>query len=150
MKRYFEKLEQKSSKKSQLKKETCVKTFRHSYILLFLLLILPFIATGQGTIADYERAERLQKTAPKLVYHAAQDVTWIGESHLFWYRVQTHQGKEFILVDAQNKNKVAAFDHAKLAAELSSVSDSVYQAFSLTFSKFTFNDVRSAFDFAME
>ena len=72
------------------------------------------------TAADYARAERLlnYNTTP-LVFRTGIRPAWLtGER--FWYRVTTQTGTEFLTVDPATATKAAAFDHAKLAAALSS------------------------------
>jgi dipeptidyl aminopeptidase/acylaminoacyl peptidase len=54
----------------------------------------------------------------------------------FYYRNTTAEGSEFILVDPVRDTRAPAFDHAKLAAALSSASGSSYEAYKLPFNDF--------------
>src|SRR5437588_10975352 len=70
--------------------------------------------------ADYAQAEKFMgyRTTP-LVYHAPVRPTWLADDR-FWYRNVTGDGSKFISVDAARGTRRPAFDHAKLAAALSS------------------------------
>src|SRR5262249_48964897 len=69
-----------------------------------------------------------------LVYHAAVRPTWLEDGR-FWYRTTTSEGSEFILVDPEKGSRVPAFDHAKLAAALSSAAGANYNAHNLPFTE---------------
>ena len=43
---------------------------------------------------------------------------WIDEGHQFWYIRKTKNGKEFRLVDPEEKSNEVAFDHSSLAVAL--------------------------------
>jgi dipeptidyl-peptidase 4 len=73
--------------------------------------------------ADYQRAEKV------LDYHLARTVrnsvvapNWLGNGAVFWYRRETAQGGEFVLVDASTARATTAFDHQRLAKAVSQVS----------------------------
>src|SRR5690606_21950569 len=83
--------------------------------MLAFLLFTP--GHGQGTLANYQRAERLFNGGT-LVYGGAVSANWIGDSDRFWYRSQKADSKEFLLVDAVRLTRVPAFDHARMAAGL--------------------------------
>jgi len=99
------------------------------------------------TPADYARAERFlrQHTSP-LVFRASVRPTWL-EGDRFWYRNDIPEGTEFVLVDPARRSRGPAFDHARLAAALSAVADTVYTPFDLPFQSFTFSADRSAVTF---
>ncbi len=88
---------------------------------------------GQGTSADYERAQGLQAKARGLVVNAPGPINWIGDSDHFWYPRSVKGGTEFVLVDATGPSKKLAFDHEKLAAAISTATGHKYTAFALPF-----------------
>lgn len=45
-----------------------------------------------------------------------------GDGGWFWYRNRTRNGAEFVLVDPEARTRTQAFDHVRLAAELSRTS----------------------------
>ena len=72
------------------------------------------------TWEDYARAESfLPWNVARWIARSEVEPHWIGQSDRFWYRVRTHDGAEFVLVDPAAGTREPAFDHARLAAELS-------------------------------
>src|SRR3954471_7854130 len=89
---------------------------------IVLALVVSGIAApvfAQGTQADYDRALGLRKKYEALVGNAAEAPRWVGRTHKVYYRRTVKGGHDFILVDADTKVKGPAFDHAKVAASLS-------------------------------
>ncbi|HZP06256.1 MAG TPA: hypothetical protein VFB43_15260 [Terracidiphilus sp.] len=70
---------------------------------------------AQGTLADYQRAHDLQAKVRDLVIHSPGPMSWIGDTHHFWYAHTVKGGAEYMLVNADAGEKKLAFDHAKLA-----------------------------------
>lgn len=109
--------------------------------LLFLLAV-PGIAqettNAQSalTAADYARAEKWMgyNTNP-LVFRAGVRPVWQGDGR-FWYRLTTAEGTEFVSVDSVSGTKTPAFDHAKLAAALSTAANGKWDAHHLPFTDF--------------
>jgi dipeptidyl aminopeptidase/acylaminoacyl peptidase len=91
------------------------------------------VLTAQGTLADYERAQGLQAKARHLVVNTPGAMTWIGESHHFWYPRAVKGGTEFVLGDAEGGSKKLAFDHDKLAAAISTATGHAYTGLALPF-----------------
>ena len=89
------------------------------------------------TAADYARAEKLMSyNTAGLMYRASVQPNWLPGDRM-WYRVNTAEGSEFILVDPNRGTREPAFDHAKLAAALSKATGSHYDAAHLPFQSFT-------------
>ncbi len=109
-------------------------------VLLGTAMLLPAGVNGQGTLADYERANNLRERFEGLVVDAPEVPSWIGETSRFWYRKSVLRGNEFVLVDAATLEKRPAFDHQRLAAALSSGRDTTYTAITLPFSTIAFRD----------
>ena len=99
---------------------------------------VPVTVLSQGTVADYERAVGLRSTVSGLVYDSIADNGWISENNRFWYRKNSREGKKFILVDAEKRSSEPAFDHARLARELSSTAGEQYEADDLPFNSISF------------
>jgi dipeptidyl aminopeptidase/acylaminoacyl peptidase len=113
-----------------------------------LLLTAAFFSTSlianaqQGTVLtakDYERAESmLTYSTEPLIDHGSVRPNWLpGDS--FWYRNLTAAGSEFIFVDPAKKVRSTAFDQAKVAAALLTVSGKKYEASRLPFQTFSFS-----------
>ncbi|SDE01556.1 Dipeptidyl peptidase IV (DPP IV) N-terminal region [Kordiimonas lacus] len=81
-------------------------------------------APRQLTAADYDRArDALPQNMAKLVKNARIDVHWAKDGNLFWYKRDTADGHEFILVDPAFRLQTPLFDHTALAAKLGALSD---------------------------
>ena len=107
-------------------------------------------ALAQGTQADYDRALGLRKKYEALVGNAAEAPRWIGRTHKAYYRRTVKGGHDFILVDADAKTKGPAFDHARIAASLSTAAGKTYTALDLPFNAFEFVDGERSIQFVAE
>jgi len=88
------------------------------------------------TAADYARAEKFMSyNTQGLMTRAAVQPNWLPGDR-FWYRVTTADGSEFVLVDPARGAREPAFDHAKLAAALSTAAGGKYDAAHLPFQTF--------------
>ena len=104
-------------------------------------------ARSQVTRDDYARAERmLLWNAAALVRNASVQPHWIGGSDRFWYRRETADGAEFVVVDPARGTRRPAFDHARLAAALSRAADSAWTAEQLPFDSIAFVDAARALE----
>lgn len=93
-----------------------------------LFIAFAALARGQGTAADYQRAENLSQRFGGKVSHAKVDAHWISDSQ-FWFRSDLGEGKsEFVLVDCEAGKRQAAFDHAKVGAALSKAAGTIVVA----------------------
>jgi dipeptidyl-peptidase 4 len=89
--------------------------------------------------ADYGRAEKFMGyNTSQLIDRGNVNANWLPGDR-FWYRILTPQGREFILVDPTRKTRIAAFDHAKIAAAISTAVGEKYEAASLPFSTFNYS-----------
>lgn len=98
------------------------------FAALLLLALLPWSLRAQApaarvpqqlTVEDYARAERrLAASTAALVSGVAQRATWLKDGRA-WYRVSTTGGSTFMVVDPVRKTRAPLFDHARLAAALS-------------------------------
>jgi dipeptidyl aminopeptidase/acylaminoacyl peptidase len=89
-----------------------------------------------------------QKVA-KLVFDTSVTPRWLETGDRFWYAYQTREGRRFYLVDPLKKAKTTLFDHAKMAAALTSITRIPYDAQNLPFStvRFVRNDTAFEFNF---
>jgi len=111
-----------------------------SLTLALVAAALPGLAqTRVVTADDYTRAEKFTGGGMgALVYRSGVRPTWLADER-FWYRNTTVEGSEFVLVDPAKGTREPAFDHAKLAAALSTVSGAKYDGAHLPFQSFTFS-----------
>jgi dipeptidyl-peptidase-4 len=104
-----------------------------------LLCLAPFLAFAQGTLEDYQRAEKfLPGNVRHLVYAADVTPHWIEKSSRFWYRKVGLKDTEFVLVDGEENTSGPAFDHERLAAGLSRAAKQAYSPSDLPFSEIEF------------
>jgi dipeptidyl aminopeptidase/acylaminoacyl peptidase len=93
-------------------------------ILMFLrstLLpgLLGLTLCAQGTRADYERSARIRDVVRQEVGAVSLRPTWMEDGASFWYRKALPGGdREWLMVSARDGHKRPAFDHARLALEL--------------------------------
>jgi len=123
------------------------RIFIQSASLLCLLLLVSIVAYGQGTLADYERANGLRDRFQGRAIDLPGRATWIEKTSRFWYRKSVRDGNEFVLVDAATLSKRPAFDHRRLADSLSSASGEKFTALNLPFSAIIFVDDEQAIEF---
>jgi dipeptidyl aminopeptidase/acylaminoacyl peptidase len=114
------------------------RNFSLTLILALGAAALPGLAqTRVMTADDYSRAEKFMGGGlASMVYRSGVRPVWLADQS-FWYRNTTAEGSEFVLVDPERATREPAFDHAKLAAALSSASGGKYDAAHLPFQSFT-------------
>jgi dipeptidyl-peptidase 4 len=128
------------------------KTDRLLKVLIGLALVVsPLAAEQQLTREDYARAEQyLIWNIGKLAFKTQVVPRFIGRSDRFWYKLNTRDGKEFVLIDPALNTKQPAFDQARLAAALSAASGKAYEAGRLPFESFEFIQDGRAIQFDLE
>lgn len=108
-------------------------------------ILLPSAANAQGTPADYARALALRARYEGAATDIAGAPTAIGRTHRFWYRKSVKGGEQFMLIDADTKQKQPAFDHDKVARALSGATGNSYTALTLPFTSIAFTEDGAAF-----
>src|SRR5437879_12402227 len=89
-----------------------------------VVLLFDVSAHGQGTRADYERANNLRKLTTNKVFKTEVKPHWFANNTRFWYRNDLAGGRrEFVLVDAEKGTREPAFDHQRLAAALAKATE---------------------------
>ena len=123
----------------------------HGWILAAAFFVFaPALASAQGTLADYQRAEKfLPGNVRHQIYVADATPHWIGKTSRFWYRKVGPNGSEFILVDAARNISAPGFDHAKLAASLSHAAKREYSPTQLPFDSFEFTKDGQSINFQL-
>ena len=95
---------------------------------------LPILAAGQGTAGDYARAAALRDRYESAAADIAGPPTAIAHTHRFWYRKSVTGGHQFMIVDADTREKRPAFDHDAIARALSAATGKPYSGLQLPFS----------------
>jgi dipeptidyl-peptidase 4 len=86
----------------------------------------------------------------KLVFDTSVTPRWLETSDRFWYAYNTRDGRRFMLVDPLKKTKAPLFDHAKMAAALTSLTRIPYDAQHLPFTQVRFVKNDAAFEFEVQ
>jgi dipeptidyl-peptidase-4 len=103
-------------------------------VSLFVLFLLTTHLHAQGTQADYARSKSLAETYTGKVLNTRPTVTWQADGSAAYYRQQRPGNtSHFYKIDLKTGTKNDAFDHAKLAAELSKVLKKNVEATKLPF-----------------
>jgi dipeptidyl aminopeptidase/acylaminoacyl peptidase len=100
---------------------------------------------AQGTAADYERARGLREKYEAAAIDIAGAATWIGTTHRFWYRKLSRGANEYFIYDADTTRKQPAFDHTKIAASLSKLTNNTYKASDLSLTQLRFDNTITSF-----
>jgi len=112
------------------------RAIRHATLLSTLTVAL-FVATravsAQGTLADYRRAAAITQRFANLTTGITSGLSWDGRSNQAVYRVSVPGGNRYVKVDADQWTKQPAFDHAAVAAALSTTSGQRYTDITLPF-----------------
>ncbi|MDZ5647875.1 S9 family peptidase [Nitrospirillum sp. BR 11828] len=90
--------------------------------------------------ADYERALSLRDRWMGLTENVAWPAHWVGKSGGFLYRKTVPGGVQFVIVDAATLRKTPAFDHDRLAAELSKATGRSFTGLGLPFERAELSD----------
>ncbi|WP_197454950.1 DPP IV N-terminal domain-containing protein [Stieleria varia] len=124
--------------------------------MVWLITGLCVISLGPGAHADQQPSDEQARTARERfdyaetysrrtrdrVFRQSVKPTWFGKDDRYlWYRVRTSaDGGEYVLVDSQAGSRSLAFDHAKLAQQLSEQSSRRVDAQQLRFASLTFDE----------
>ena len=87
------------------------------------MLLSGGMAFAQGTVDDYNRAYALrEKFSANKVFYSNVTPQWIEDTHQFWYVRNTPEGRIYVSVNADKKNRKELFDHKRLSSALSNAS----------------------------
>ena len=106
---------------------------------------------GPATAPNYDLAAQwTSEKVRKLVFDTTVTPRWLETSDRFWYAYQTREGRKFSLVDPIKRTKAPLFDHAKMAATLTSITRIPYDAQHLPFTSVRFIRKDTAFSFDVQ
>ena len=111
------------------------------------------IANGRALPApNYDLASRWTSAKiGKLVFSTSITPHWLEFSDRFWYNYETPAGMKWWIVDPVKKSKTPMFDHAKIAAQLTRMLRTPYDAqhLPITTVKFIKNDTAIQFSVSL-
>src|SRR5918995_6831759 len=100
---------------------------------------------------NYELAAQwTSQKVSKLVFDTNVTPRWLETSDRFWYAYQTREGRRFSLVDPMKRAKAPLFDHARMAAALTTITRIPYDAQHLPFSTVRFVKKDTAIEFDVQ
>jgi dipeptidyl-peptidase-4 len=109
------------------------------------------LASWGGPAPNYDLAAQwTSQKVGKLVFDTSVTPRWLETSDRFWYAYQTREGRRFSIVDPIKKTKAPLFDHAKMAATLTSITRLPYDAQHLPFSSLRFVKKDTAIEFDVQ
>jgi dipeptidyl-peptidase 4 len=126
-----------------------------TWCLASVLCIAAFATPGaevpSGPKPNYELAANwtAQKVG-RLVFDTTVTPRWLENGDRFWYPYQTRAGRKFYLVDPIKRSKAPLFDHARMAATLTSITREPYDAQHLPFTTVKFVKKDAAFQFDVQ
>jgi hypothetical protein len=136
---------------------TATRPARIAFVLCAIATAIVFNAPLQAQKAEPVRAPNYDLAAQwtpdkvrKLVFDTSVMPRWLEKSDRFWYAYQTREGRRFMFVDPIKKTRAPLFDHAKLAASLTSITRIPYDAQHLPFSTVRFVRNDGAFEFDVQ
>ncbi len=105
-------------------------------------------ATNAAAAPNYDLAALwTTQKVNKLVFDTSVTPRWLDTGDRFWYWYQTREGRRFYFVDPVKKARTPLFDHAKMAAALTTITRIPYDAQNLPFSTVRFVKKDTAFEF---
>ena len=121
--------------------------------LLFGLVLCAAVATllvttaaAQGTPDDYKRASTLRQKYEAAAAGIAEPGIWIAKTPRLWYRRSVKGGHQFVVADAERRERRPAFDHERLAATLNTATGRAYTPVTLPFNTLAFVDDEKALE----
>ena len=90
---------------------------------------------AQPNVDDYEHAISLRGSWSGLTENIAEPAQWIEGTHRFVYRRTVPGGFQFVVMDAETKQKQPAFDHDRLATALGTATGKVSSGLHLPFTE---------------
>lgn len=121
-------------------------------LLLFtgIITLLPGLLSGQEK-ANYELAARWTPAkVAKLVFDLGLEPHWLKSGDRFWYTYETPAGKSWYLVEAGRGSRQPLFDKAKMAADLTRILLTPYDAQHLPLKAIKMIKNDTAFQFEIE
>ncbi|HYM23257.1 MAG TPA: DPP IV N-terminal domain-containing protein [Vicinamibacterales bacterium] len=120
-------------------------------VFLAAAFATPSAQISRTPTPNYElAADWTAQKVGRLVFDTNVAPRWLETSDRFWYAYQTREGRKFWLVDPLKKAKAPLFDHAKMAATLTSITREPYDAQHLPFTTVRFVKKDAAFEFDVQ
>lgn len=122
-------------------------------VFILVLSFIIFLVSAQlySEKANYDLASRWVSTkVAKLVFDLSVEPHWLKTSDRFWYSYETPSGRYWYLVDPMTRIKKPLFDNARMAAMLTKILLTPYDAQHLPLRAIRFVKNDTAFQFDIE
>ncbi|HEX6324162.1 MAG TPA: DPP IV N-terminal domain-containing protein [Vicinamibacterales bacterium] len=128
-------------------------------LLLVLVLLMAAAAAPRAqqasapaaAVPNYELASRWASAkVGKMVFSTGVSPQWLEHSDRFWYQFETPAGKRWWIVDPVKRARVPLWDNAKMAAQLTTILRTPYDAQHLPISAIKFHDNDTVIRFAVD
>ena len=120
-------------------------------ILVFIQAVLFMSALFSQDIKElYKRADEFNERYNSKFYYGINSIQAIEGVHSFWYVTNTPEGKEFIILDADQRSSYPAFDQQKLAESLGKIVGRDIEPYKLPFSSIRYSKNRDTLYFAVD
>lgn len=125
------------------------------YFLSLIFLLSISLSQGQekSTLAkpNYQLASKFSPSKlSKLIFSTEVNPNWINFGDKFWYEYNSPNGKKWYLVDPKTKKKSELFDHAEMAARITSIVKNPFDAQHLEIRNLRFMDDESLIRFEVQ
>ncbi|OYD45205.1 S9 family peptidase [Sphingobacterium cellulitidis] len=125
------------------------------YFFSFIFLLTFVISNGQDksnlTKPNYQLASKFSPSKlSKLIFSTEVNPNWINFGDKFWYEYNTPKGKKWYLVDPKTKKKSELFDHADMAARITSIVKNPFDAQHLDIRNLRFMDDENLIRFEVQ
>lgn len=125
------------------------------YFLSLIFLLSISLSQGQekSTLAkpNYQLASKFSPSKlSKLIFSTEVNPNWINFGDKFWYEYNSPNGKKWYLVDPKTKKKSELFDHAEMAARITSIVKNPFDAQHLEIRNLRFMDDENLIRFEVQ
>lgn len=125
------------------------------YFLSLIFLLSISLSQGQekSTLAkpNYQLASKFSPIKlSKLIFSTEVNPNWINFGDKFWYEYNSPNGKKWYLVDPKTKKKSELFDHAEMAARITSIVKNPFDAQHLEIRNLRFMDDENLIRFEVQ
>ena len=108
-------------------------------VILSAMLLIAANVSAQTTLERYQKAEEfLPKNISKLTRNVSLRVNAVEGTSDFWYKIQTENGEQYFYFDGEDIKSEEAFDHLRLAASISEISEQQVNPDSLNLERLIF------------
>ncbi|AXP82199.1 Prolyl tripeptidyl peptidase precursor [Mariniflexile rhizosphaerae] len=115
-------------------------------ILAILVCLCCISMYSQGTLEEYKKALAVDSLFKDKVFNSPSGFYWLPNNKL-WYVNNSKSGKEYILVDVEQKTQNPFFNHDKFAKALAKQTNETIHANAIDINKLAYHQDKNELDF---